>query len=170
MLEDGGLIWWFLFSRYKPVDHKQIMLPLREAFEDLFSQTYSRKQNLTFLGHVQTCFRGKRWHDLLRLMEHVCKSALANELKKKPNGTEFKNKILKKSNAGEANAFLCVCSCLSEETMGGNGFQTESDSAADANLWDNHGVCFCGGKHTHLQTCAVIEDCSSELRVVYREL
>lgn len=89
-----GLMFFFI-CRYKPVDHKQIVLPLREAFEDLFSQTYSRKQNLTFLGHVQTCFRGKRWQDLLRLMEHVCKSALANELKKKPNGTELKNRIKK---------------------------------------------------------------------------
>lgn len=72
--------------RYKPVDHRQILLPLREAFEDLFSQTYSRKQNLTFLGHVQTCFREKRWQDLLRLMDHVCKSALAKELQEKPEG------------------------------------------------------------------------------------
>lgn len=63
------------------------MLPLLEAFEELFSQTYSRKQNLTFLGHVQTCFRGKRWHDLLKLMDHVCKSALAKELQEKTNGS-----------------------------------------------------------------------------------
>uniref|UniRef100_A0A8C2BQ53 Midasin n=1 Tax=Cyprinus carpio TaxID=7962 RepID=A0A8C2BQ53_CYPCA len=60
-----------LLGGYKPVDQKLILLPLREAFEDLFSQTYSRKQNLTFLGHVQTCFRGKRWQDLLKLMDHV---------------------------------------------------------------------------------------------------
>uniref|UniRef100_A0A8C1W639 Midasin n=1 Tax=Cyprinus carpio TaxID=7962 RepID=A0A8C1W639_CYPCA len=66
-----------LLGGYKPVDQKLILLPLREAFEDLFSQTYSRKQNLTFLGHVQTCFRGKRWQDLLKLMDHV--SALLQE-------------------------------------------------------------------------------------------
>lgn len=75
------------FWSYKPVDQKQILLPLLEAFEELFSQTYSRKQNLTFLGHVQTCFRGKRWHDLLKLMDHVCKSALTKELQEKTNGT-----------------------------------------------------------------------------------
>ncbi|XP_065113160.1 midasin [Paramisgurnus dabryanus] len=74
-----------LLGGYKPVDHKLILLPLREAFEDLFSQTYSRKQNLTFLGHVQTCFKGKRWQDLLKLMDHVCKSALTKELHDKPN-------------------------------------------------------------------------------------
>ncbi|KAF4099466.1 hypothetical protein G5714_019592 [Onychostoma macrolepis] len=74
-----------LLGGYKPVDHKLLLLPLREAFEDLFSQTYSRKQNLTFLGHVQTCFRGKRWQDLLKLMDHVCKSALTKELHDKPN-------------------------------------------------------------------------------------
>uniref|UniRef100_A0A671LK54 Midasin n=1 Tax=Sinocyclocheilus anshuiensis TaxID=1608454 RepID=A0A671LK54_9TELE len=66
-----------LLGGYKPVDQKLILLPFREVFEDLFSQTYSRKQNLTFLGHVQTCFRGKRWHDLLKLMDHV--SALLQE-------------------------------------------------------------------------------------------
>ncbi|XP_035472851.1 midasin isoform X1 [Scophthalmus maximus] len=76
-----------LLGGYKPVDHKQILLPLREAFEDLFSQTYSRKQNLTFLGHVQTCFRGKRWQDLLKLMDHVCKSALTKELQEKSNAS-----------------------------------------------------------------------------------
>ncbi len=80
--------------RYKPVDQKLILLPLREAFEDLFSQTYSRKQNLTFLGHVQTCFRGKRWQDLLKLMDHVCKSALTKELYDKSNGnTKSSNQL-----------------------------------------------------------------------------
>lgn len=69
------------------MDINQILLPLREAFEDLFSQTYSRKQNLTFLGHVQTCFRGKRWQDLLKLMDHVCKSALTKELQEKSDGS-----------------------------------------------------------------------------------
>ncbi|XP_056150027.1 midasin [Lampris incognitus] len=81
-----------LLGGYKPVDHKLILLPLREAFEDLFSQTYSRKQNLTFLGHVQTCFRGKRWQDLLKLMDHVCKSALTKELQEKSNAALLQEK------------------------------------------------------------------------------
>nr|XP_020508278.1 midasin [Labrus bergylta] len=81
-----------LLGGYKPVDHKQILLPLREAFEDLFSQTYSRKQNLTFLGHVQTCFRGKRWQDLLKLMDHVCKSALTQELQDKADADVLQEK------------------------------------------------------------------------------
>lgn len=79
-----------LLGGYKPVDHRQILLPLREAFEDLFSQTYSRKQNLSFLGHVQTCFREKRWQDLLKLMDHVCTSALNKELKEKSNAPELR--------------------------------------------------------------------------------
>ncbi|XP_051908078.1 midasin isoform X2 [Hippocampus zosterae] len=81
-----------LLGGYKPVDHRQILLPLREAFEDLFSQTYSRKQNLAFLGHVQTCFREKRWHDLLKLMDHVCKSFLTKELQGKPNAALLQEK------------------------------------------------------------------------------
>ncbi|XP_061756335.1 midasin isoform X2 [Nerophis ophidion] len=81
-----------LLGGYKPVDHKQILIPLREAFEDLFSQTYSRSQNLTFLGHVQTCFREKRWHDLLKLMDHVCKSFLAKDLQDDSNAASLLEK------------------------------------------------------------------------------
>ncbi|KAM4771043.1 midasin [Rhinophrynus dorsalis] len=65
-----------LLGGYKPVDHKLIWLPLREGFEELFTQTFSRKQNTTFLGHIQTCYRQKRWQDLLKLMQHVLKSAM----------------------------------------------------------------------------------------------
>uniref|UniRef100_A0A4W3JTX9 Midasin n=1 Tax=Callorhinchus milii TaxID=7868 RepID=A0A4W3JTX9_CALMI len=60
-----------LLGGYKPVDHRLLMLPLREAFEELFIQTFSRKQNVTFLGHIQVCSKQKRWHDLLKLMQHV---------------------------------------------------------------------------------------------------
>ncbi|XP_075058881.1 midasin [Mixophyes fleayi] len=65
-----------LLGGYKPVDHKLIWLPLREGFEDLFAQTFSRRQNKTFLGHIQTCYRQKRWQDLLKLMQHVVKNAM----------------------------------------------------------------------------------------------
>ncbi|KAK7809871.1 hypothetical protein U0070_007727 [Myodes glareolus] len=68
-----------LLGGFKPVDHKLIWLPLRDTFEELFVQTFSKKQNFTFLGHIQTCYRQKRWHDLLRLMQHVQKSAIAKE-------------------------------------------------------------------------------------------
>ncbi|XP_078398522.1 midasin [Cetorhinus maximus] len=72
-----------LLGGYKPMDRRLIMLPLREAFEELFIQTYSRKQNITFLGHIQTCCKQKRWQDLLRLMLHVYKTAINKELKTK---------------------------------------------------------------------------------------
>lgn len=74
-----------LFS-YKPVDNKLIWLPLRESFEELFYQTFSRKKNQTFLGHIQTCYRQKRWHDLLKLMQHIHKSALSKEAKENTSG------------------------------------------------------------------------------------
>uniref|UniRef100_A0A8C0IUI7 Midasin n=1 Tax=Chelonoidis abingdonii TaxID=106734 RepID=A0A8C0IUI7_CHEAB len=70
-----------LLGGYKPVDNKLIWLPLRESFEELFSQTFSRKQNQTFLGHIQTCYRQKRWHNLLKLMQHVHRSAVNKEAK-----------------------------------------------------------------------------------------
>lgn len=76
----------FFSSSYKPVDHKLIWLPLREIFEELFAQTFSKKQNYTFLGHIQTCYRQKRWHDLLRLMQHVHKSAVNKDGKESETG------------------------------------------------------------------------------------
>ncbi|MBZ3875424.1 Midasin, partial [Sciurus carolinensis] len=81
-----------LLGGYKPVDHKLIWLPLREAFEELFAQTFSKKQNFTFLGHIQTCYRQKRWHDLLRLMQHVHKSAVKKEGKESETGLLLKEK------------------------------------------------------------------------------
>ncbi|XP_060061378.1 midasin [Erinaceus europaeus] len=81
-----------LLGGYKPVDHKLIWLPLREGFEELFAQTFSKKQNFTFLGHIQTCFRQKRWHDLLKLMQHVYKSAVNKNGKESDTGPLLKEK------------------------------------------------------------------------------
>ncbi|KAI5256381.1 Midasin [Manis pentadactyla] len=81
-----------LLGGYKPVDHKLIWLPLREAFEELFAQTFSKKQNFTFLGHIQTCYRQKRWHDLLRLMQHVYKSAVNKDGKESEAGLVLNKK------------------------------------------------------------------------------
>ncbi|XP_038966893.1 midasin isoform X1 [Rattus norvegicus] len=81
-----------LLGGFKPVDHKLIWLPLRETFEELFVQTFSKKQNFTFLGHIQTCYRQKRWHDLLKLMQHVQKSAITKEGKESQPGLLLKEK------------------------------------------------------------------------------
>ncbi|NXY90027.1 MDN1 protein, partial [Alcedo cyanopectus] len=81
-----------LLGGYKPVDNRLIWLPLRESFEELFSQTFSRKKNQTFLGHIQTCYRQKRWHDLLKLMQHIQKSAINKEAKEHASGSPLKEK------------------------------------------------------------------------------
>lgn len=81
-----------LLGGFKPVDHKLIWLPLRETFEELFVQTFSKKQNFTFLGHIQTCYRQRRWHDLLRLMQHVQRSAVNKEGKESQPGLLLKEK------------------------------------------------------------------------------
>ncbi|XP_059970578.1 midasin isoform X2 [Mesoplodon densirostris] len=81
-----------LLGGYKPVDHKLIWLPLREGFEELFTQTFSKKQNFTFLGHIQTCYRQKRWHNLLKLMQHVHKSAVNKDGKESETGSLLKEK------------------------------------------------------------------------------
>ncbi|XP_048350337.1 midasin isoform X2 [Sphaerodactylus townsendi] len=79
-----------LLGGYKPVDNKVIWMPLRQSFEELFAQTFSRKQNQTFLGHIQTCYSQKRWHDLCKLMQHIHKSAVNKEAKE--NGSPLKEK------------------------------------------------------------------------------
>ncbi|XP_054255246.1 midasin [Indicator indicator] len=81
-----------LLGGYKPVDNKLIWLPLRESFEELFYQTFSRKKNQTFLGHIQTCYRQKRWHDLLKLMQHIHKSAISKEAKENTSGSPLREK------------------------------------------------------------------------------
>ncbi|KAG8124032.1 hypothetical protein E2320_019500 [Naja naja] len=81
-----------LLGGYKPVDNKLIWLPLRESFEELFAQTFSRKQNQTFLGHIQTCYRQKHWHNLLKLMQHVYKSAINKEAKENASGLPLREK------------------------------------------------------------------------------
>ncbi|CAG5129144.1 unnamed protein product, partial [Candidula unifasciata] len=65
-----------LLGGFKPVDLKFVMMPLREKFEVLFCESFSRTQNVTFLSHVQTLFSQKRWNDLLTLMETPTKRAI----------------------------------------------------------------------------------------------
>lgn len=65
-----------LLGGYKPVEVKQIVAPVREKFEVLFCKTFSRKQNVKFLGHVQKCFAQGMWEMLFKLMMHSQKNAL----------------------------------------------------------------------------------------------
>ena len=65
-----------LLGGYKPVEMKQIVAPVRERFEMLFCKTFSRKQNVKFLSHVQKCFAQGMWEILFKLMLHSQKNAL----------------------------------------------------------------------------------------------
>ncbi|RUS90705.1 hypothetical protein EGW08_001509 [Elysia chlorotica] len=65
-----------LLGGFKPVDMKFLVMPLREEFEILFCETFSRTQNEKFLSHIQTLFSKKRWKDLLILIEAPVKNAL----------------------------------------------------------------------------------------------
>ncbi|KAH9381513.1 hypothetical protein HPB48_005512 [Haemaphysalis longicornis] len=65
-----------LLGGFKPVDVKLLLSPLREQFEALFSTTFSQAQNAKFLCHITTCFAGRRWRELFRLMAHSQKSAV----------------------------------------------------------------------------------------------
>ena len=65
-----------LLGGYKPVEIKQIVAPVREKFEELFCKTFSRKQNVKFLSHIQKCFAQGMWEMLFKLMMHCQKNAL----------------------------------------------------------------------------------------------
>ncbi|XP_055890090.1 midasin-like isoform X2 [Biomphalaria glabrata] len=65
-----------LLGGFKPVDFKFVMKPLREEFETLFCECFSRAQNEKFLSHIQTLFAKKRWKDLLILFEAPINKAL----------------------------------------------------------------------------------------------
>ena len=75
-----------LLGGYKPVEMKQIVAPVRERFEVLFCKTFSRKQNVKFLSHVQKCFAQGMWEMLFKLMTHSQKNALERVRK---GGCEF---------------------------------------------------------------------------------
>ncbi|XP_077869169.1 midasin [Saccoglossus kowalevskii] len=64
-----------LLGGFKPVDMRQIVAPFREEFETLFCKTFSRKQNIKFLGHMLECFAKRKWQDLFKLMLHVAQAA-----------------------------------------------------------------------------------------------
>ncbi|CAG2222307.1 MDN1 [Mytilus edulis] len=64
-----------LLGGFKPVDIKHVVKPFHEDFEILFCETFSRKENVKFITHLQDCFIKKKWNMLLTLMEHTMKPA-----------------------------------------------------------------------------------------------
>ncbi|PIK42632.1 hypothetical protein BSL78_20512 [Apostichopus japonicus] len=68
-----------LLGGYKPVDIRRLVAPVREKFEQIFVKTFSRKQNLKFLGHIQKSFHGHQWQNLLKLMNHSTGAAVKKQ-------------------------------------------------------------------------------------------
>lgn len=75
-----------LLGGFKPVDFKQIVKPVKDDFENLFIETYSREKNAKFLGHIYQCFCQSKWPTLIKLMTHCCKKALEKPIKKTNKG------------------------------------------------------------------------------------
>nr|XP_054753628.1 midasin-like [Lytechinus pictus] len=65
-----------LLGGFKPVDLRQVVAPVREAFEGAFRSTFSVKQNTKFLSHIQKCFTQRQWRELVQLMIHSQQAAL----------------------------------------------------------------------------------------------
>ena len=78
-----------LLGGYKPVDVRETIRPVQTAFVELFIDTYSRKQNAKFLGHVHQCFSSRRWSILMKLMSHCCSKAIIRKQKQDENGMLF---------------------------------------------------------------------------------
>ena len=70
-----------LLGGFKPVDVRETVRPILEAFVELFVDTYSKKQNAKFLGHVNQCFSSRRWSILVKLMTHCCSKAILRNKK-----------------------------------------------------------------------------------------
>ncbi|XP_029647301.1 midasin-like [Octopus sinensis] len=68
-----------LLGGFKPVDLKLVVKPFKDSFEELFCKTFSRKQNVVFLTHIENCYCKKSWRDMFTLMEHTIKSAIKNQ-------------------------------------------------------------------------------------------
>ena len=50
-----------LLGGFKPAQLCHLVAPVREEFERLFPKTFSMKQNMKFLTHIQTCFVSRRY-------------------------------------------------------------------------------------------------------------
>ncbi len=50
-----------LFCSYKPVSTGHILAPLKDAYLELFRQTFPKEKNATFLGHVQVIMQHSSW-------------------------------------------------------------------------------------------------------------
>jgi midasin len=75
-----------LLGGFKPVEIKQLVGPVREYFEKLFCQTFSRKQNIKYLSHIQQCYAKSQWEILFKLMIHSQKAAVDRITKGKDVG------------------------------------------------------------------------------------
>ncbi|XP_046844513.1 midasin-like isoform X2 [Xenia sp. Carnegie-2017] len=76
-----------LIGGFKPIETRQLVAPVREDFENLFCETFSRKQNVKFLANIQQCFGQRKWEVLFKVMLHTQQAAL-NKLSKELNGDD----------------------------------------------------------------------------------
>ncbi|XP_076030788.1 midasin isoform X2 [Oratosquilla oratoria] len=74
-----------LLGGFKPMEMKMVVAPLRQEFEDLFSATFSSKQNSKFLKHIMTTYTSKQWDNLFTLMSHSQSKALEKLTKQLEN-------------------------------------------------------------------------------------
>ncbi|KJE89993.1 midasin [Capsaspora owczarzaki ATCC 30864] len=66
-----------LLGGFKPVDVHVLCAPLKEQFDLIFPQTFSRKANAKFIAKVSAVFAAKDWDKLLSLLSSAVQMAQA---------------------------------------------------------------------------------------------
>ncbi|CAN7984019.1 unnamed protein product, partial [Ixodes pacificus] len=123
-----------LLGGFKPVDVKILMMPLRDEFEQLFAASFCLAPNAKFLSHVTTCFSGRHWQALFRLMRHSQQCAMSrlsgrlyvgySPLQLKKVATLTKKCIFSQLMAVTLNIFVSIITILIKVKIWGHNFTT----------------------------------------------
>ncbi len=65
-----------LLGGFRPVSLDHSLHGLREAFLMVFHNTFNSADNTKFLGHLDSCYRNKRWEPALTLMRHTVQAGI----------------------------------------------------------------------------------------------
>lgn len=64
-----------LLGGYKPIEMRTIMVPIKEIFDDLFTETFSAKKNVKFIESLNKVFAKQRWQKVIEGWEGAVKLA-----------------------------------------------------------------------------------------------
>lgn len=68
-----------IIGGYKPIAFSFIAKKLKTQFEQLFTETFSIDQNISFLNNLATLYETEKWKKFILVLDHICSKALAKE-------------------------------------------------------------------------------------------